>query len=112
VQLIWDQNLARDAKIWADTLASRNLFYHSSEKKWGHGENMYAVTLNGNLNCKPAVDAFFNEYKYYHNEPIGQGDFSAYGHFTQLAWPNTSRIGCAFADGNRWRYTVCEYEPA
>jgi uncharacterized protein YkwD len=109
--LSWDSNLARDAQIWANTLASQNRFYHSIQMKWGHGENLYAVTLNGNLNCKPAVDAFFNEYKLYNNEPIGQGNFEAYGHFTQLAWPTTTKIGCAYADGTNWRYTVCEYDP-
>jgi hypothetical protein len=84
---------------------------HSTVKNWGHGENLYS-TLNGDMGCGAAIDAWFNEWPLYKNQPIGQGDMHGYGHYTQLAWPDTKFIGCAHGDnGDNIRFTVCEYDP-
>ena len=83
--LSWNDTLRAHAKIWADVLAKENNgLRHSSEKNWGHGENLYSVTLNGDLSCKAAIKAFFDEYSLYNNEKIGEGDYHKWGHFTQV----------------------------
>jgi hypothetical protein len=84
--LSWSNDLAKDAFTWARHLADRNSGLEHSTT-FGHGENLYSST-NGPKNCEPAISAFFNEYSLYHNEKIGEGDFSGYGHFTQ--------VNCAF----------------
>lgn len=54
-----------------------------------------------------------NEGPNYHGEPIGQGNFGSYGHYTQVIWPETTRFGMASAKGaNGWEYVVGRYSPA
>ncbi|KAI8919757.1 CAP domain-containing protein [Entophlyctis helioformis] len=107
--LAWSIQLRNAAQLWANTLAAERSFRHSA---FDFGENLFQTT-GGSKSCFTAVKAWFDEEPLYNNEPIGQGDFSAYGHFTQLVWPETTKLGCAFSDvGARTRNTVCEYEPA
>ena len=40
------------------------------------------------------------------------GDFSAVGHFTQIIWPTSQRVGCATASNRASDYLVCRYWPA
>ena len=109
--MAWNNDLAKTAKGWADNLASRDAFEHSGFKS---GENLFQTT-NGDKSCTAAVRAWFDEFKLYNGEPIGQGDFHAYGHFTQLAWPDTNQVGCAATEyrsgRNTKKTTVCEYLP-
>jgi uncharacterized protein YkwD len=118
VELKWRKDLAEKAQIWANKLVQNSIasyggigLDHSSAMNWGFGENLYS-TKNGNQTCACATDAWFNEWPLYKNEKIPSGDFSGYGHYTQLAWPETKYIGCAYGmNGNNIRFTVCEYDP-
>jgi hypothetical protein len=79
---VWSNSLLRDALSWAKHLAATRSFSHSSNFKQ-NGENLYKGS--GTPSCKSAVDAFFNEYKYYDQQyKIGEGPFSQYGHYTQV----------------------------
>jgi len=109
VPLVWDQSLSQSAKSWADQLAYQN--NGLTHSKLGNGENLYSTTDRGS-SCKAAVDAWFNEYPLYYNQKIGGAGFKGYGHFTQLVWPETTKIGCAFSDNASNRYVVCHYDPA
>jgi hypothetical protein len=40
-----------------------------------------------------------------------RGDWRLVGHYTQMVWPTTTRLGCALASSPRWDVLVCRYSP-
>jgi hypothetical protein len=40
------------------------------------------------------------------------GNVSQVGHYTQIIWPTSQRVGCATAANRRSEYLVCRYLPA
>ena len=102
--LTWDASLAR----YAARHASHCVFRHSHSP---YGENLAA----GYKTIGKAVDVWYAEQaKYNYSRP---GFSSRTGHFTQVVWKGTKRLGCAYADcngknGTPGRYWVCEYSPA
>lgn len=39
------------------------------------------------------------------------GDWSHVGHYTQMVWPTTTRLGCGLASSPQWDVLVCRYSP-
>lgn len=95
--LVWDAHLAADAEKWARHLANQNkgLQHSTGDQRPGEGENLFWMSAGGDL--ADASQGWVNERKDYHGEKIGEGNFEAYGHFTQVIWPTTTRVGLASA---------------
>ncbi|XP_067038078.1 Golgi-associated plant pathogenesis-related protein 1-like [Acropora muricata] len=90
----WDPVLANDAKKWANYLAANNLFQHDRNRR-NQGENLYWSSKKPANPCIVATERFYDEVKYYDfNKP---GFSSRTGHFTQVVWKSTKRIGAAYA---------------
>ncbi|XP_074614407.1 ectin-like [Acropora palmata] len=90
----WDPALANDAKKWANYLAANNLFRHDRNRR-NQGENLYLSSKKPANPCIVATQRFYDEVKYYNfNKP---GFSSRTGHFTQVVWKSTKRIGAAYA---------------
>ncbi len=114
--LTLDNQLNSGAQQWANRLASTQKFEHSGTK--GQGENLYVYGTSGKLptiteEANKAVDDWYNEIKKYNfNNP---GFSGATGHFTQVVWKSTTRLGCGIASGRfqgfNGRYVVCRYTP-
>ncbi len=118
-QLTWDPELAATAKAWAtkckDVEAPIGLVDHNPDRADGFsttvGENIYGSS--GAASGPAAVAAWANEaanYNYASNQCTG-----VCGHYTQLVWRETERVGCALhqCDGLRFGGTVvCDYAPA
>ena len=99
--LVWDRKLEQVAQAWAN----RCEFEHSRTK---YGENLAAGT-HGALTAERAVGMWYDEVKLYR---FGKGGFSMEtGHFTQLVWKGTTRLGCAMARCPEWDLWVCNYDP-
>lgn len=105
VQLLtWDSELAKYAANYAANSFSCNnvQLIHSNGP---YGENLAAGYTGG----YSPVNAWYDEISQYdYNNP---GFSEATGHFTQLVWKDTSKVGCAKVTcNNEWRqYTICEY---
>jgi len=103
-KLIWDDELATYAKHHADNC----IFKHSSSP---YGENLAA----GYSSVRQAINAWYQERENYsYAKP---GFHYGTGHFTQLIWKSSKKIGCAYVacngkNGTPGNYLVCEYSPA
>ena len=120
-QLLSAHNLYRakhhaPALAWDDTLAAYAL-WHASKCEFRHstthryGENLAA----GYPDIQAAVHAWYAEgSSYYYYFP---GFSYRTGHFTQLVWKSSKKLGCAYVscdgrNGTPGKYLVCEYSPA
>jgi uncharacterized protein YkwD len=94
--LTWDPAIAQTAQAHAN----RCVFSHS--KPGGQGQNLYMGQSN-----ERGVDLWYNE------KPLYNGRFSmAAGHYSQLVWKATQKIGCGTSRCNGRVYLVCNYFPA
>ncbi|KAJ3032454.1 hypothetical protein HDV00_007529 [Rhizophlyctis rosea] len=123
--LTYDTKLEAAACAWARYLANSNKLIHSGGKVGsGQGENLYRVSSSSARHgvgadigsCKAAAQSWAYEAKYYYSGlKIGQyPGTEAYGHYTQMVWPSTKRVGCCgWQSPDRTAETwVCEYSPA
>jgi hypothetical protein len=105
--LQWSAQLARAAEGWAHELVRRGCPLEHSQL--AHGENLAAGTQGG-FAPGDFVDMWYREVGGYR---FKRGRFSmSTGHFTQLIWRDTRRVGCALgACDNGLELLVCEYDP-
>jgi hypothetical protein len=113
--LAWDAALARDAASWAGELARRGEIEHEEEAgdaDTSEGENLWQGT-KGAFTPEAMVGLWIAEKKDFRPGPIPSvsrtGRFEDVGHYTQLAWRGTDRVGCALAAGARDEMLVCRY---
>ena len=103
--LAWSADVARAAQGWADRLASDCSFSHSGSR---YGENLWAGS-DGAFSTRHVVDSWYGEAaKYDFKRP---GFSMQTGHFTQVVWVGTKRLGCGTATCKGNRIWVCNYDP-
>jgi uncharacterized protein YkwD len=104
--LTWDDELAAVAQAWADKLEDAGCaFEHSSTP---YGENLAA----GSSGAMPPEDVVAMWYREVDAYDFKKGRFSMEtGHFTQLVWRDTKRLGCGMTRCNGFDLWVCNYDP-
>ncbi|KAI1409883.1 glycoside hydrolase family 128 protein [Hypoxylon sp. FL1857] len=110
--LVWDNQLAKNATDYAKHLAAIGKLEHSSgDQRPNQGENL-AWASSTNTPLVMSANMWLDEEKNYHGEPIGQGNFGSYGHYTQCMWKSTTKLGMGSAkDAKGGVYTVGRYSP-
>lgn len=104
--LQWDSKLADFAKKRSEHMARTGKFQH--EPGTPYGENLYMISGTG-TGCSAMVKMWYNEIKMYN---FGSPTWSlSTGHFTQIVWKGSKRLGCGFATGARGLYLTCNYDP-
>ncbi len=110
----WDAGLARDAQGWADQLvASPGLEHSPHASRPGEGENLARID-GGRTSATALFSGWAREGAQYASGPINCADLSGVsrtGHYTQVIWKNTRRIGCAVAYAGESQVLVCRYAP-
>ncbi|CAN7082233.1 unnamed protein product [Brassica oleracea var. botrytis] len=106
--LRWDFDLATVAQDYANQLAAGPCsLEHSSGP---YGENL--AMGSGDMSAAQAVAMWIDEksyYDYYSNSCHG----SACGHYTQVVWRGSARLGCGKGMcANGASIIVCNYDPA
>lgn len=123
-QLQWDSELELKAQNWSDVLATNCSFYHNPVRNTSQykyvGENIYKSwsTYETNLNWTKPVYSWFNEVNNFNVSMVNSFQSQSspvIGHFTQIIWATTLKIGCSFRkaqNGSKYEiYVVCNYGP-
>ncbi|MBE9003091.1 MULTISPECIES: CAP family protein [unclassified Nostoc] len=116
-----DNSLNTGAQAWAEKIASSGNFEHSNTPNVG--ENIYAsytseTSIDPTTLGNGAVEDWYSEIKDYKYESPGFS--SETGHFTQVVWKGSTKLGCGAAqgtatiEGNKYNafYVVCQYATA
>jgi Cysteine-rich secretory protein family len=115
--LIWDQVLAKDAARWALTLAANKRFEHATAElqRTKQGENLWMGTAKA-YSYAEMLSFWLDERKMAKSGVFPQvsrtGNWADVGHYTQMIWPATRKIGCAVASTLDDDFLVCRYFPA
>lgn len=108
--LSFDAELARTAQDWS----TRCVFEHSTS---GLGENL-AIFSGADSSPDDVVDIWASERDFYDYDTNECAAGEQCGHYTQIVWRETERVGCGVstcnfselggAEGSFW---VCNYDP-
>lgn len=104
--LEWSDDLAAVARSWAEDLARRDCAFEHNQTAFG--ENLWAGTAES-FSPQQIVDMWHRE--------LGEYDFAAgrfgmdTGHFTQLVWRSSRRVGCGSSTCGGMDLWVCNYDP-
>jgi pathogenesis-related protein 1 len=101
--VVWSDKLAAYAQNWAQKLASTGTFTHSGGN---FGENL----AQGD-SVEVALNMWLTEKPNYNGGTISNQNLMDSGHYTQIVWRDTKRIGCGKAKTGDSFIWVCSYDP-
>jgi hypothetical protein len=113
--IMWDRSLAAAADAYAHQLANGGSWGHSpNSSRDGQGENLWMGT-RGAFSVDQMVGAWASERSMFRRGAFPQvsrtGSWHDVGHYTQMIWPRSTRVGCAIRSSRRNDYLVCRYSP-
>ncbi|MCY7280165.1 MAG: CAP domain-containing protein, partial [Sphingomonas bacterium] len=83
-------------------------------KRPGQGENLWIGT-RGAFRLQSMVGSWASERSTFRPGRFPAtsrtGHWADVGHYSQMVWPTTSRLGCALGSSARWEVLVCRYSP-
>ncbi|RZF35085.1 hypothetical protein LSTR_LSTR009677 [Laodelphax striatellus] len=124
-EMSWDDELAKTAQNYANQC----VFKHNKDRGEGVGENLFIKMYGGphterEHNFTEAIMSWYDEHVHYKYKTVAQEDFhvrdlrTQTGHYTQVVWANTNKVGCGFASYSKTEEQrdeliyVCNYAPA
>jgi pathogenesis-related protein 1 len=107
--LRWDEGLAVYAKQWAGQLAA-NGCRMKHRKPNAYGENLFQGTA-GHYTAIDAAKAWESEKKLYSGGVVTDKNYVPIGHYTQMVWRDTRKVGCGEAICNGTLLVACNYDP-
>lgn len=110
--LEWSPELARYAQRWADRLKQRGCDLqhrpHTGPDAQKYGENIFSAT-GQSPGAAEVVDTWAAEVAGY--DAKKNRCKGVCGHYTQIVWRATQRLGCAMASCGDTEVWVCNYDP-
>ncbi len=109
--VVWDAQLAQAAQPWADRLLRLKVLQHTTHQQRNNtGENLF-WSSNPYTTPTEVVDSWGSEKHYYNYQQNTCAAGQMCGHYTQIVWRATQRIGAAVAKDKFNAYWVCRYSP-
>jgi pathogenesis-related protein 1 len=103
--LQWSNALAAYSQKWADTLLAKDRPAHNPNSPYG--ENIFIAGPGSTAST--VVKEWASEARdYAYRTNACSGDC---GHYTQIVWRDTMKVGCAVARDTRREIWVCSYDP-
>ena len=115
--LAWSDALAADAAEWAATLADMNDLEHAEDEDEANpqGENLWLGT-RASYSPEEMVGMWIAEKRHFKQgvfpDNSRTGNLEDVGHYTQLMWSDTARVGCARRGNEENDVLVCRYATA
>lgn len=116
--LEWSEELEQDAREWAQYLASlggNKLVHASRDIRQGQGENLWRGTT-GYFSPSYMVQTWGKGRQYFRAGIFPNvsktGNWTHVGHYTQIVWKTTTKVGCAQTRAGGNDLLVCRYDPA
>ncbi|WP_264714098.1 CAP domain-containing protein [Limobrevibacterium gyesilva] len=109
----WDDRLATDAEQWARHLARINALVHwgaQGEPDNQEGENLW-MGSRGYFPVEQMVGTWAAEKAAFRRARSWEDNFQSVGHYTQMVWRSSTRVGCAIASNAQNDFLVCRYSP-
>lgn len=107
--LRWDDGLAAYAQQWADHLAASGCRLRHRRADT-YGENLYQGTA-GHYTAIDAARAWASEQTLYGGGAITETNYRRIGHYTQMVWRDTAKVGCGEALCRGTLLVACNYDP-
>ncbi|WOL14001.1 pathogenesis-related protein PRB1-3 [Canna indica] len=107
--IAWDDTVAAYASNYANQRAADCSLVHSGGP---YGENIFWGSSGGDWTASDAVSAWVSEKQYYDYNSNTCADGQVCGHYTQVVWANSVKLGCARVvcnDGGV--FITCNYDP-
>ncbi|KAL8037239.1 hypothetical protein ABFX02_11G026900 [Erythranthe guttata] len=107
--LVWDQKLAQYASAYANQRRADCALRHSNGP---YGENIFWGSGDG-WSPSQAAAAWVSERRGYNYRSNSCSGGQQCGHYTQIVWRDTRRIGCArvVCDDGTGVFMTCNYDP-
>lgn len=113
LQMRWDDELAAFAKAYA-----QKCVWEHNKERGRRGENLFAITDEG-MDVPLAVGNWHEEHEHYNLSTATCDPGQMCGHYTQVVWSKTERIGCGShfcetlqgVEEANIHLLVCNYEP-
>ena len=98
--LTWSNELSTYAQAWAENLVSTGckLKHRPANGQWAqkYGENIFYAS-KATANALNASEAWYSEIKDFKYGPLNTNNWAKTGHYTQMVWRTTTRVGIAKA---------------
>ena len=106
--LEWSTTLGKYAQDWANSLAANNCQL-AHRPNSSYGENLYWTTTG--VTAQQVVATWTSESAHYNAATNTCRDNNVCGHYTQVVWANTAKLGCGMASCGSQQVWVCNYDP-
>lgn len=112
--LEWDARLASDAQEWADRLSASGTFRHAptSPQNPRFGENIWGGS-SGVFSPEHMVGRWIAEKEHFKRGRFpynsSTGKVADVGHYTQVIWRDTDKVGCGLSSVGDEDILVCRY---
>ncbi|XP_075750485.1 scoloptoxin SSD976-like [Rhipicephalus microplus] len=109
--LEYDGEVARRAQVHSQSCRFQHGCFGCGQVRGYIGQNLFLAPRG---NWEQAIRTWWEEHRSTSRDIVGRFNFSPRnGHFTQMAWSRTAKVGCGATDCPQLngRYMVCNYEP-